>query len=95
MSRPGRWKAKLIARLLATAALWVRIQTSIKNSLKNTKWPTQASPRNKNKKKIEQRSCDGGLGGGGCMGRAHGRVARQKYTSNAYTIIGYFMWALW
>jgi hypothetical protein len=28
--------AKLVVRLLATAALWVRIQTS----LKNTKWAT-------------------------------------------------------
>jgi hypothetical protein len=26
----GRWVAKLVARLLATAALWVRIQTSLK-----------------------------------------------------------------
>jgi hypothetical protein len=32
----GRWVAKLVARLLATAALWVRIQKSIKNT-KNTK----------------------------------------------------------
>jgi len=32
----GRWVAKLVARLLATATLWVRIQTS----LKNTKWAT-------------------------------------------------------
>jgi hypothetical protein len=34
----GRWVAKLvpIVRLPATAALWVRIQTS----LKNTKWTT-------------------------------------------------------
>jgi hypothetical protein len=32
----GRWVAKLIAHLLATAALWVRIQTSPKN----TKWAT-------------------------------------------------------
>ncbi len=32
----GRWVTKLIARLLDTAALWVRIQTS----LKNTKWAT-------------------------------------------------------
>jgi hypothetical protein len=30
----GRWVAKLIARLLAKAALWVRIQTS----LENAKW---------------------------------------------------------
>ncbi len=32
----GRRVAKLAVRLLATAALWVRIQTS----LKNTKWAT-------------------------------------------------------
>jgi hypothetical protein len=32
----GRWLDKLEAHLLATAALWVRIQTS----LKNTKWAT-------------------------------------------------------
>jgi hypothetical protein len=30
----GRWMAKLLARLLATAALWVRIQQTY---LKNTK----------------------------------------------------------
>jgi hypothetical protein len=34
----GRWMATLVARLLATAALWVLIQTS----LKNTKWAIQA-----------------------------------------------------
>jgi hypothetical protein len=28
----GRWVAKLVARLLATAALWVRIQTSLKST---------------------------------------------------------------
>jgi hypothetical protein len=28
----GRWVAKLVARLLATAALWARIQTSLKNT---------------------------------------------------------------
>jgi hypothetical protein len=32
----SRWVAKLAARLLTTAALWVRIQIS----LKNTKWAT-------------------------------------------------------
>jgi hypothetical protein len=32
----GRWVAKLVARLLAAAALWVRIQTK----LENTKWTT-------------------------------------------------------
>jgi hypothetical protein len=34
----GRWLDKLVARPLATAALWVRIQTY----LKNTKWATYA-----------------------------------------------------
>ncbi len=28
----GRWVAKLVARHLATAALWVRFQTSLKNT---------------------------------------------------------------
>jgi|688.fasta_scaffold274881_1 hypothetical protein len=28
----GRWVAKLVARLRVTAALWVRIQTSPKNT---------------------------------------------------------------
>ncbi len=37
-AKSWRWVAKLIARLLATAALWIRIQTS----LKNTKWVTKA-----------------------------------------------------
>jgi hypothetical protein len=36
MAKFGRWVAKMVARLLATAALWVRMQTS----LKNTKWAT-------------------------------------------------------
>ncbi len=36
MGKLGRWVAKLVARLLATAALWVRIQTP----LRNTKWAT-------------------------------------------------------
>jgi hypothetical protein len=30
----GRWLAKLVARLLATAVLWVRIQTTLKNIYK-------------------------------------------------------------
>ncbi len=33
----GRWVAKLVARLLATAALWVRIEPSLKNT---KKWAT-------------------------------------------------------
>jgi hypothetical protein len=28
----GRWVAKFVAHLLATAALWVRIQTSLSNT---------------------------------------------------------------
>jgi hypothetical protein len=36
VAKAGRLVAKLVAPLLATAALWVRIQTS----LKNTKWAT-------------------------------------------------------
>jgi hypothetical protein len=32
----GRWVTKLVARLLAIAALWIRIHSS----LKNTKWAT-------------------------------------------------------
>ncbi len=44
----GRWVAKLEARLLvATAALWVRFQTSLKNTKWATKakeWPTNSSP---------------------------------------------------
>jgi hypothetical protein len=28
----GRWVAKLVAHLLATAPLWIRIQTSFKNT---------------------------------------------------------------
>jgi len=39
VAKIGRWVAKLVARLLATAALWVRIQTS----LMNTKWATSAN----------------------------------------------------
>jgi hypothetical protein len=37
----GRWVAKLVAHLLATAALWVRIQTSIKH----TNWAPLAKER--------------------------------------------------
>ncbi len=42
--------AKSIARQLATAALWVRIQTSLKNQKWATsakKWPTHSSPPKK------------------------------------------------
>ncbi len=37
VAKLGRWVAKLVPSLLATVALWVRIQTS----LKNTKWATK------------------------------------------------------
>jgi hypothetical protein len=47
----GRWVAELAARLLATAALWVRIKTSVKNTkykmgdiskvVANTLWPAK------------------------------------------------------
>ncbi len=40
----GRWVATLVARLFAAAALWVRIQTSLKNTKRATKakeWPTK------------------------------------------------------
>ncbi len=33
--RSLRWVAKLVARLLAPAALWVQIQTSLKNTKMN------------------------------------------------------------
>jgi hypothetical protein len=47
-----RWVAKLVPRLLATAALWVRIQTSLKNTKWATKeWPTHSSPPKKYTKK--------------------------------------------
>ncbi len=49
LGKQGRW-AQLVARLLATAALWIRIQTS----LKNTKWATNtvhSSPPKKYTKK--------------------------------------------
>ncbi len=32
MAQLGRWEAKLVEPLLATAALWVRFQTSLKNT---------------------------------------------------------------
>jgi hypothetical protein len=35
VAKVGRWVAKLVARMLAKPALWVRIQT-----LKNKKWTT-------------------------------------------------------
>jgi hypothetical protein len=31
VAKLGKWVAKLIERLLATAAVWVRIKTSLKN----------------------------------------------------------------
>jgi hypothetical protein len=49
--------AKLVARLLAMAALWVRIQTSLKNTKWATQakeWPTQSSPPKKYKKALQK-----------------------------------------
>jgi hypothetical protein len=46
-SKKVNWVAKLVAQLFATAALWVRIQTSLKYTKWATKakeWPTQYSP---------------------------------------------------
>ncbi len=46
--------AKSVARQLATAALWVRIQTSLKNrkwATKAKEWPTHSSPPKKYSKK--------------------------------------------
>jgi hypothetical protein len=43
----GGWVAKLVARSLATAALWVGIQPSLKNpkwATKEKEWPTHSSP---------------------------------------------------
>jgi hypothetical protein len=37
MVQLGRWVAKLVARLLATAALWVRVQISLKKIHKGHK----------------------------------------------------------
>ncbi len=46
--------AKFVARLLATAALWIRSQTSLKNTKEATKakeWPTHWNPKKKEEKK--------------------------------------------
>jgi hypothetical protein len=48
-----RWVG--IARLLATAALWVRIQTSLKNAKSAKEWPARSSPP-KNIKKLFSRT---------------------------------------
>jgi hypothetical protein len=50
-NQKGRWVAKLVSHLLATAALWVRIQTSPKITKWQTyakEWPTHSSPPQKN-----------------------------------------------
>jgi hypothetical protein len=53
-----------VARLLAKAALWVRSQTSLKNTKWVTKtkewrqkqmWPTHSNPQKRKKEKIEKR----------------------------------------
>jgi hypothetical protein len=55
LSREG-WVAKSVARQLATAVLWVRIQTSLKNhkwATLSKEWPTHSSPPKKNIQKKE------------------------------------------
>jgi hypothetical protein len=55
VAKLGRWVAKLVARLLATAALLVRIQTSLKNTKWVTsakEWPTHSSPSKNIYKKV-------------------------------------------
>jgi hypothetical protein len=48
----GRWVAKLVARLLATTALWVQISQKYKmgdiSKGVATHWPTHSSPPQKN-----------------------------------------------
>jgi hypothetical protein len=56
--RLERWVAKLVARLLATAALWVRIQTFFKN----TKWASKKVARQKNVQKYFFFCCEGPVG---------------------------------
>jgi hypothetical protein len=66
--------AKLVARLLATAALWVRLQTSLKNTKWATyakEWPTHSSPpkiKNIYNKNIEKKPIDNmvKMEGGSC-----------------------------
>jgi hypothetical protein len=53
----GRWVAKLVARLFAMAALWFRIQTSLKNTKSATyakKWPTHCNAPKKYTKKYKK-----------------------------------------
>jgi hypothetical protein len=55
VAKLGRLVAKLEARLLAMAALWVRIQTSLKNTKWATQakeWPTHPSPLKKEEERI-------------------------------------------
>jgi len=72
----GRWIAKYgdgwLSQgdgLLATAALWVRIQTSVKNTKRETygkDWPTHSSPPKKNiQKEYLQEGGDGVDAGAG------------------------------
>ncbi len=50
--------AKLVAHLLATAALWVRIQTSAKVGDISNEWPTHSSPPKKRLPFTSYKSCD-------------------------------------
>jgi hypothetical protein len=53
VAKSGRWLAKLVARLLATAAIWVRIQTYLntKSATSAKECPTHFSPPKKYSKK--------------------------------------------
>jgi hypothetical protein len=73
---PGRWEAKLVAHLLATATLWVRIHISLKKNIiwamKVKEWPTLYSPPKKYTKDVSSvypsRQCSGsGAGSGGSV----------------------------
>jgi hypothetical protein len=51
----GIWVVKLVAHLITSAALGVRIQTSLKNTKLATQaneWPTHSSPRKNIQKKL-------------------------------------------
>ncbi len=54
----GRWVAKFVAHLFATAALWVLIQTSIKKYKmggKGKEWQTHSRPPKKYLKKKKKK----------------------------------------
>ncbi len=61
MAKLEGWVAKSVARQLATAVLWVRIQTSLKNhkwATKAKEWPTHSSPPKKYTKKKKKKNIE-------------------------------------